>query len=90
MAYIPKDSIYLLKINDFNFEAYNKLCSFLNLDNVLDKNTFDKIVNKKPGKGTSNKVNWSDEAKNEYNNQVSSIIKTIPSSLDSSNWLFKN
>jgi hypothetical protein len=90
LAYIPKESIYLLNINDFNFESYKELCSFLSLDNVLDKNTFEKIVNKKPGKGTSNKVKWSEQSKKEFNTSISTILPNIPSNWNVEHWLFKN
>jgi len=72
LSNIPENNYRSIKLEEIDFNMYIKLHSFIGGGSAINKNKFDEIINKKPGKGPlkHNTSSWSKKEKKDFFNET--------------------
>lgn len=74
ISQLDPESFRIIHLDRFNYQAYVDVCEFLSINKVAEE-TFQKTVDKKPGKGNSQeKIDWKGMSHSEYLSQVSPVV----------------
>jgi hypothetical protein len=85
---IHRTSWTVLYLDTFDFAAYEKLCDDCGIRDKVNKTTFDRTRDVRPGKGTSVPIKWDSVARTEFDDQIRECIKLFHGLVNSDNWLF--
>ncbi|RYZ54545.1 MAG: hypothetical protein EOP49_04885 [Sphingobacteriales bacterium] len=83
------DKTRFVYLNDFDYNAYRELCTWLGTDNIMEKSAYDQIVNNKPGKskGKPDSYVWTEADKKDFNSEIGKVLPLFTMIENKKTWL---
>lgn len=83
------ENVRFVYLNEFDYDAYKELCSWLRVTKLMDRVGYERIVNNKPGKskGRPDAYQWTQQDIADYNKEISKVIDKFTMINERPKWL---
>ncbi|MFT4664321.1 MAG: hypothetical protein ACI8YQ_001252 [Polaribacter sp.] len=72
---LPEEQYRIIRLEDFTYEVYQEVASFLNVESLLTERAFNKIADSKPNKSKKKQssIAWTEEEEEEFREYVGEL-----------------